>query len=360
MMRADSRHKPARSPVVLSGAAISMGEPGYVIAEAGVNHNGDPDMAAKLVEAAARAGAQAVKFQTFSATRLAIRHAPQAEYQRLGAPGDSGQQAMLRRLELPAESYDRLQQLSRRLGLLFLSSPFDEESADFLERLGVEAYKVPSGELTNLNFLAHLARKGRPLIISTGMANLGEVEAALAAVARNGNPPHVLLHCTSEYPCPPQDANLRAMATLASAFGMPVGFSDHSEGIELALAAVALGACIVEKHFTLDRSLPGPDHAASLEPEALAAMTAGIKRIRLALGSGRKCPSTEEMRNAVVVRKSWAARVPLAAGTLLTEEALVLRRPGTGLPSAALPWLLGRTVRVDIAADTLLDRSMLF
>jgi sialic acid synthase SpsE len=311
-----------------------------------------------LVAAAAAAGADAVKFQTFRADRLATAAAPKAAYQMVSAPDSGSQRQMLRQLELPETSYPRLLAACDRLGILFLSSPFDELSADFLDDLGVEAFKVPSGELTNLPYLAHLARKGKPLIVSTGMATLGEVESAIQAVEGAGPCGLALLHCTSQYPCPPQDVNLRAMDTLAAAFQYPVGFSDHTEGIAVALAAAARGACIVEKHFTLDRHLPGPDQATSLEPGELRDLVAGIRAVNAALGSKRKGPGEQERATAAVARKSIVARVDIAAGVHISAEVVVMRRPGTGLPASALPQVLGRRTRVPIAADSLLDWSM--
>jgi N-acetylneuraminate synthase/N,N'-diacetyllegionaminate synthase len=344
---------------VLGGRIVSMAASYcFVIAEAGVNHNGDPELAEQLITAAAAAGADAVKFQTFCADRLATASAPKADYQMDSARDSVSQRQMLRQLELPEASYPRLQKACERHGLLFLSSPFDEESADFLAGLGVEAFKVPSGELTNLPFLAHLARKGKPLIVSTGMADLGEIEAAVRVIEAEGSPDFALLHCTSEYPCPAEDVNLRAMATLSKAFQRPVGFSDHTEGIAIALAAAALGACMVEKHFTLDRHLPGPDHAASLEPDELRALVSGIRKVNAAMGCGRKRPHGGEAATARVVRKSIVARTDIAAGAIVRSEMVALRRPGTGLPVSELPRVIGRRARAPIAADSLIAWSM--
>ncbi len=329
-----------------------------LIAEVGVNHNGDVELAGRLVAEAARAGAPVVKFQVFSAAQLASAQAPLADYQRRAGTGQN-QRAMLQDLELPGEAYARLRAECERLGVLFLASPFDEESADLLQAVGVPAYKVPSGELTNAPLLAHLARKGKPLIVSTGMATMAEIDMALQVIAGQGEIPVVLLQCTSRYPCPPEDVNLRAMGSLKTVFGTPVGFSDHTQGIEIALAAAALGACAVEKHFTLDRTLPGPDHAASMEPAELVQLAVGLDRVHRALGHAHKRPSAEERAMAAVARKSWVTVQAVAAGAELTEQHLTLRRPGTGLPPEALPHLLGRRSRHALPADTLLDWTML-
>ncbi len=350
----------------MSAPGISIGarrvgpdQPCFVIAEAGVNHNGDLELARRLVDAAAEAGADAVKFQTFSADRLATAAAPQADYQRRNTGIEESQRAMLHRLELTAEAHRELMARCRERGILFLSSPFDEDSADFLEELGVPAFKIPSGELTNVPFLAHVARKGRPLIVSTGMATLDEVRQAVETIRQAGSPPLALLHCVSSYPAQPADVNLRAMATLREAFAAPVGFSDHTDGVEIALAAVALGACIIEKHFTLDRNLPGPDHKASLEPAELTSLAAAIRRVEAALGDGVKRPAKCEADAARVARKSLVAARDLSAGSVLRREDLAIRRPGTGLPPSALARVVGMLAKEDIAAGTILTDPMM-
>jgi N-acetylneuraminate synthase/N,N'-diacetyllegionaminate synthase len=330
------------SGFAVAGRRIGPGASCLVIAEAGVNHNGDLALAHRLVDIAAEAGADAVKFQTFRTDRLVTADAPKAAYQEVATGGDESQRDMLRRLELSAEAHGELAAHCARRDLLFLSTPFEEESADFLERLGVPAFKVPSGELTNLPFLRHLATKGRPLIVSTGMATLEEVGAAVDAVRNAGAPPLALLHCVSAYPAVAADSNLRAMDTLARTFGVPVGWSDHTLGIEVALAAVALGAAILEKHFTLDRTLPGPDHRASLEPGELAALVTQVRRVESALGDGRKVPTAAETDTARVARKSLVAARDLAPGTRLGPDDVAVRRPGTGISPAHLDQVLGR------------------
>lgn len=339
--------------------AIGFESPCFIIAEAGVNHNGNVEMARRLVEVAAQAGADAVKFQTFKAERLVTLDAPKAEYQQQATADDESQYEMLRRLELSAEAHYELAAYCREQDIIFMSTPFDEESADFLSGLGVALFKIPSGEITNPFFLKHVAGKGKPLIISTGMAYLGEVEAAVHAVTEAGNSDFILLHCVSNYPAHPSEVNLRAMQTMQAAFGVPVGYSDHTPGTEIALAAVALGACVIEKHFTLDRNLPGPDHRASLEPKELTAMVRGIRAVETALGHGRKEPTPSEIKIAAVARKSLIARQNIPAGTVLTEELIGVKRPGTGLPPTMQPYLVGRKTKYAIPAGTLLTLEML-
>lgn len=326
----------------------------FVIAEAGVNHNGDMDLAHRLIDAAAQAGAHAVKFQTFRADRLASAQAPKAAYQQAATGMAESQLDMLRRLELDEAQHVELMRHCAGSGILFLSTPFDEDCADLLARLGVEAMKTPSGELTNQPYLAHVARLGLPMIVSTGMADLAEVTQAVATIEAAGAPPLCLLHCVSAYPAPPEDVNLRAMDTLARCFGVPVGFSDHTQGIAIPLAAAALGARVIEKHLTLDRSLPGPDHQASLEPAELAAMMDGIRAVLAALGDGRKRPAAREAEVAAVARKSLVLARALPAGAVLCPADLAAKRPGTGIPPGRAAELVGRKLRRPLAADHLL------
>jgi N,N'-diacetyllegionaminate synthase len=323
----------------------------FIIAEAGVNHNGSLDLALQLVDAAKAAGADAVKFQTFRADLLATRSAHKAPYQERTTEDTESQFEMLQRLELDAKAHLYLIDHCRRTGIQFLSSPFDSESADLLDAMHILMYKVPSGEITNLPFLEHLARKGRPLILSTGMSTLGEVEEAVNVLQAAGAQKLTLLHCVTEYPAPYAEVNLRAMQTLKSAFGLPVGYSDHTSGIEIAIAAVALGAEVIEKHFTLDRSLPGPDHAASLEPIELQQMIAAIRNVEVALGNGIKAPAPCEMPNLQVARKSVVAARSLPLGHQLEAEDLDIKRPGNGLAPKVLPALIGRTLRSAVAKD---------
>lgn len=353
---------PTRSspnPLRIGDRCVGSGEPCFIIAEAGVNHNGDPDAARQLVDAAVAAGADAVKFQTFRAERLAQLDAPKAEYQHHGTEHGETQYEMLKGLELSEEHQQELVAHCERSGILFLSSPFDEQSAEFLAELSIPALKIPSGELTNLSYLAHLAQLERPLIVSTGMARMNEVRAAVDVLEANGNPPYALLHCISDYPTAPEDVNLRAMATLECEFGVPVGFSDHTLGNVIAVAAVALGACIVEKHLTLDHTLPGPDHSFSSEPDEFRELVRGIRAVDVALGHGRKEPAASEAKIAQVVRKSVIALRPIPQGVVLDADMLSVRRPGTGLPPAMMRELVGRRTLVSIEKGTLLRLDML-
>ena len=323
----------------------------YIIAEAGVNHNGSVDLALQLVEAAKDGGADAVKFQTFRADRIATRSAVKAHYQKRQTGDAESHFKMLQRLELNVEAHRRIMDHCRQIGIEFLSSPFDEESVDLLDALGVSQFKVPSGEVTNLPLLQHIAGKNRPVILSTGMSTLGEVEEAVLALHAAGTASITLLHCVTEYPAPYGEINLRAMQTLRAAFGLPVGYSDHSEGIEIAIAAVAMGAQVIEKHFTIDRSLPGPDHAASLEPAELKQMVSAIRNVELALGNGIKVPAPCEIPNISVARKSLIAAHTLPAGHRLRTEDLTIKRPGTGISPKFLQVLVGHTLQTSVKED---------
>ncbi len=342
----------------IAGHRIGDGHPVFVIAEAGVNHNGSVEMAKRLIDVAAEARANAVKFQTFRAESLATDEAPKAEYQKRTTGAGESQLAMLRRLQLGFDQFRKLAEYAAARGVLFLSTPFDEESADFLDSIGMPAFKVASGEITNLLLLEHIARKRKPVIISTGMATLGEVEAALAITRAAGARDIAILHCVSNYPANAGDVNLRAMDTMKRAFALPVGYSDHTMGIDISLAAVALGACVIEKHFTLDRTLSGPDHAASLEPAELRAMISGIRSVESALGNGIKRPASSEAATAVVARRSLVAARDISEGETVTAEMITLRRPGTGLMPALRPYVIGRVARVPVRRGQLLSLDM--
>lgn len=333
---------------------IGDAHPCFVIAEAGVNHNGQLDMALRLVDAAAAAGADAVKFQTFTADALVTRDAEKAAYQH-AADASASQHEMLAALELSVDDYRTVRDHCEARGVMFLSTPFDEASADALAALDVPAFKVSSGDLTNTPLLAHLSRFGMPLVLSTGMATLDEIRTAVAAV----NVPVALLHCVSCYPAAPADVNLRAMDAMAREFAVPIGYSDHTLGVAVALAAVARGAAILEKHFTLDRNLPGPDHRASLEPSEFAALMTGVRVVESALGHGRKEPAEAEQDTARVARRSLVAAIDIPEGAVITEEAIAVKRPGTGLSPSLKATLVGRTARRPISADTLLSLDML-
>lgn len=340
--------------ISVAGRAIGAGARCFVIAEAGVNHDGEVETAHKLVDAAADAGADAVKFQTFDPETLAAAAAPKAEYQ-LRDNRNETQLEMLTRLALPRDAYRGLSEHAQARGLVFLSSPFDEGSADVLEALDVAAFKIPSGELTNPAFLAHVARKTRPMLVSTGMSTLAEVREAVDTIHANGAPPLALFHCVSSYPALATDANLRAMETLRRAIGVPVGWSDHTEGIDVAIAAAALGAELLEKHLTLDRNTPGPDHRASIEPAELKALVRGVRNAQAALGTGEKMPAKAERAISDVSRKSLHWRASLPPGTRVRLEHLIALRPGTGLPPSLAPSLVGKVLSVEVAERTLVD-----
>ena len=334
----------------------------YIIAEAGVNHNGSEDMAFQLIDSAIEAGADAVKFQTFKADRLVTPSARKAAYQQARTEGDD-QFSMLKALELSDSAHRRLADYCAGKGIEFLSTPFDEQAAEFLIELGCHRLKVPSGELTNLPFLRFLASKGLPLIVSTGMADLEEVAEALSVInnerKKRGDAAPLseavtLLHCTSNYPTPLRDVNLRAMQTLSRSFGLPVGYSDHTDGISVAPVARALGASVFEKHFTLDRSLPGPDHAASLEPEELARLVQSIRDVDVMLGSSEKRPTPDELEVRVAARRSITLSREMVAGETLTADALTLKRPGDGIAPRELDQVVGRRLcRKLVAGATL-------
>ena len=347
------------STVRLGSATIGPGHPCFVIAEAGVNHNGDPALAHRLVDGAAAAGADAVKFQTFDPEQVVAAGAPKAAYQIATTGSGESQLEMLRRLALPRETLEPLAAHARDKGLLFLSTPFDTVSADFLDGLGLPGFKVPSGEVTNLPFLAYLARKGKPMLVSTGMSTLEEVATAVAVVRTSGDPPLALFHCVTNYPAAPADCNLRAIETMRRVFGVPVGWSDHTEGLYPSIAAVAAGASLLEKHFTLDRTLPGPDHRASLEPGELTQLVAAVRETEATLGDGIKRPAPSEASNARLVRRSVHAARPLPAGHVLALPDLVALRPGSGLPPSTIGRLVGRSLRVELARGEMLREEHL-
>ncbi|SDF21066.1 N-acetylneuraminate synthase [Desulfovibrio legallii] len=329
-----------------------------IIAEAGVNHNGSVDLALRLVDAAVAAGADVVKFQTFHAASLASRSAPKAQYQQISTEGGASQIAMLRKLELSKEDHRRIQAYCTRQNISFLSTPFDVPSIDFLTSLGMSTFKIPSGEITNLPYLRKIGRLGKNIILSTGMSTLAEVAAALHILESAGTLRSriTLLHCTTQYPAPPESVNLRAMLTLRDAFpGIAgTGYSDHTQGIEIPLAAATLGATVIEKHFTLDRTMEGPDHKASLEPQELRAMVAGIRRVESALGDGVKAPAQAELPNIVVARKSLVAMRSIKKGEKFSEENITAKRPGNGISPMRWDEFIGKVASRDYNEDDLL------
>lgn len=329
-----------------------------LIAEAGVNHDGDLEVAKALVRAAARAGADLVKFQTFAADRLTTARAPKAQYQLTSTAPDESQQDMIRRLELSRSDHLALIEECRREGIGFFSTGFDLESMAMLMELGMDRIKVPSGELTNLPYLRYVATQRVPVILSTGMADLGDVEAAVSTMLAGGlaRSDLTILHCNTGYPTPMEDVNLGAMVNMGRAFAVSYGYSDHTLGIELPIAAVAMGATVIEKHFTLDRSRPGPDHKASLEPDELRAMVAAIRNVELAMdGDGVKRPSRSEAANRPIARKSIVARVAIPAGAVFSERNLTTKRPGTGISPMRWDEVVGRRAPRDFAADELIE-----
>lgn len=353
----------------------------YIIAEAGVNHNGSLNLALKLVDVATEAGVDAVKFQTFKADRLVSGTAPKAEYQKTTTEATESQYEMLKRLELDEDAHRQIQAYCRKRRIQFLSTPFDMESVDLLATtLDLPLLKLSSGEITNAPLLLKAARSGKPIILSTGMATLGDIEIALCVLAfgytNHDNSPDeaafraayaspngqsalrervTLLHCTTEYPAPFADINLRAMQTLSTAFGLAVGFSDHTEGIAVPVAAAALGATVVEKHFTLDKTLSGPDHKASLEPDELKKMVTAIRQVEQALGSFRKHPAPSEIGNAAVARKSIVAARTIRAGEPFSEQNLCVKRPGTGISPLRYWEMLGRSANRDYVPDEVVE-----
>ncbi len=322
-----------------------------------MNHNGDLGLAKKLIDAAVVAGADAVKFQTFKADRLVAHDAPMAAYQRRNTRAEESQHEMLKRLELDEEQFRLLHAHCQNQGIDFLSSPFDLEGVDFLAALGLEVFKIPSGEITNLPYLRKIGRLQKSVLLSTGMADLEEVRFALDTLMEAGAAKRkiTVLQCNTEYPTPMEDVNLKAMRTMAETFGVEVGYSDHTEGIEVAIAAVSLGATVVEKHFTLSRNLPGPDHRASLEPDALQAMIAAIRNVEQALGNGIKRPSRSELPNRLVARKSIVAAREIEKGELFTENNLTVKRPGTGLSPRRWDEALGRVALRNYAANEFIE-----
>ncbi len=328
-----------------------------IIAEAGVNHNGDMQMAHQLIDAAAEAGADLVKFQTFRADRLVTTSARKATYQMVTTAADESQHEMIRRLELNDAMHDELIAHCHQRKIEFFSTAFDLESLDYLMGLGMPRIKVPSGEITNLPYLRKVGGFGKEVILSTGMSNLGEIEAAIDALEKAGTSREwiIVLHCNTEYPVPMPEVNLRAMRSIGEAFGVKVGFSDHTEGIEIAIAAVALGATVIEKHFTLDRNLPGPDHQASLEPGELKAMISAIRNVEIALGDGIKRPSGSELRNRPIARKSLVSARRIAKGEFFSEANVTAKRPGTGISPMRMQEIIGRKASRDFDADELIE-----
>lgn len=328
----------------------------FIIAEAGVNHNGSLEIAKKLIDAASDAGADAVKFQTFKADKLVSKKAQKAEYQKETTDSAESQYDMIKKLELDKIAHHELISYCKIKNILFLSTPFDHESIALLHCLEMPIFKIPSGEITNLPYLRLIGSLKKEVILSTGMANLDEIKDALDVLIKAGTPKEriTVLHATTEYPCPIEDVNLKAMQTIADAFSLRVGYSDHTKGIEVSIAAVALGAAVIEKHFTLDRSMEGPDHKASLEPEELNAMVKAIRNIERALGDGIKKPSKSEAKNMPIARKSIVASKTIHIGEVLSSDNIAIKRPGNGISPMRWDEVLGTIASKNYDEDELI------
>ena len=330
-----------------------------VIAEAGVNHNGSIEIAKQLVDKAAEAGADFIKFQTFKSEKLVSKYARQADYQRrnIGKESDDSQLSMLKKLELSEEDHLELMDYCQKKGIKFFSTAFDLESIDYLHSLNLGLWKIPSGEITNYPYIKKIAGYGEPVILSTGMCELSDIKAAYKVLANNGirKEQITILHCNTEYPTPYEDVNLRAMTALKDEFEVEVGYSDHTKGIEVPIAAVALGATVIEKHFTLDRNMEGPDHKASLEPDELNAMVSAIRHIEQALGSGHKTVSKSERKNITIARKSIVAACDIKAGEIFTEENLTVKRPGTGISPMRWEEVIGTKAIRDFEEEEIIE-----
>jgi N,N'-diacetyllegionaminate synthase len=328
----------------------------FIIAEAGVNHNGSLELAKALIDVAADANADAVKFQTFKADKLVSKTAPKAQYQKQTTDATEMQYEMLKKLELDEAAHHELIAYCKTKDILFLSTPFDHESIDLLNRLGMNIFKIPSGEITNLPYLRHIGSLCKEVILSSGMADLGEIEDALDVLIASGTLKEqiTVLHATTEYPCPIEDVNLLAMQTITGAFRIKTGYSDHTNGIEVPIAAAAMGAIVIEKHFTLDKTMDGPDHKASLEPDELRAMVSAIRNIEKALGNGVKKPSPSEIKNMSVARKSIVAAHPIQAGEIFTEINLTIKRPGNGISPMKFDEIIGTVALKNYREDELI------
>jgi len=328
----------------------------FIIAEAGVNHNGSIDLAKKLVDVASEAGADAIKFQTFKAKNLATKNAIKAKYQDINTDNKDSQYDMLKKLELSEEMHDELIEYCKSKNLTFLSSPFDHDSIDLLDSLGLKIFKIPSGEITNLPYLQHLGKLNKKIILSTGMSNIEEIEKALYILTQSGTKKDniTVLHANTEYPTPMEDVNLRAMLTIGNKFDISFGYSDHTIGIEISIAAVAIGARCIEKHITLDRGMEGPDHKSSIEPDELSHMVSAIRNIEKALGSDIKQPSKSELLNIKIVRKSIVAKIPIKKGDLLSEKNLTVKRPGNGISPMKWDEIIGTKAIKDYKEEDLI------
>lgn len=329
----------------------------FIIAEAGINHNGSIELAKKIIDKAKNIGVDAIKFQTFKTEKIVTKKAEKAEYQKINSKKTS-QYYMLKKLELNPNEFKEIARYTKKKGLIFLSSPFDQDSVDLLEKIGTPAYKVPSGEINNYPLLKYIAKKQKTIILSTGMSTLCEIEKAIKEIEKY-NENIILMHCITSYPAKKEEINLNVIKTLKTAFKKPVGFSDHTLGFEMSIAAVALGSCIIEKHFTLDKNLPGPDHKASLEPEEFSEMVKSIRNVEKGMGNGIKKPTTDEIKIKKKVRKSIVAKKDINEGTVLTWEMLDIKRPGNGIQPKYIKELIGKKLIKNIKKDDIIKWNQL-
>lgn len=327
----------------------------YIIAEAGVNHNGDLNLAKEMVDCAKEAGADCIKFQTFKSENLVSKFAEKANYQKRQTQSNESQLEMLKKLELSYNDFLELNDFCKSKNIDFLSTAFDLDSIEFLSKLDMKKWKIPSGEVTNLPYLIRVAKQKKPIILSTGMCTMKEIKDALDVLYRNGAKDITILHCTTEYPAPFKEVNLNAMKTLEKQFKLPVGYSDHTVGIEIPIAAVALGAIVIEKHFTLNRNMEGPDHKASLEPDELRDMVKAIRNVEVAMGNGQKIPTPSEEENKIIARKSIVAKCYIRKGETFTEQNITIKRPGNGISPMKWFEVLGKQAKRDFQEDELIE-----
>lgn len=347
-----------KKDLYIDNIPVGPSHPVFIIAEAGVNHNGNIDLAKRLVLDAKRAGADCVKFQTFKADRVAVRDAPKADYQLSVTDPNESQLKMLRRLELNEDEFQKLFDLCKEIGIIFMSTPYSTEDVDFLDNLGVAAFKLASIHITEHRFLQYVSQKGKPMIISTGMATLAEIDEAVSAIIETGNKQILLMQCISEYPAPIEDVNLRAMLCMRDIFNISVGYSDHSQSLTPAIVATGLGASVIERHFTIDKGLSGPDHACSSDPKEFSLLIRQIREAEKCLGSGIKGPTENEEKNKVSMRRSIVTKTDIQKGAMLSWANLTLKRPAVGISAANGHLLIGRSASQDISADTIITLDM--
>lgn len=341
--------------IQIKSKKINQESPVFIIAEIGVNHNGDRKLAIELIEKAKQAGADCVKFQTFKADQVVLKDAPKAAYQLKTTSPSESQIQMLKKLELSFDDYRQIIEKCNHLDIIFMSTPYNYPDVDFLETLDVPAFKIASGQIIEHTFLEYIAKKGKPIFLSTGMATLSEVDDAVKTILKTGNKDLILFQCTTNYPSRLEDANLLAMKTMKRCFQLPIGYSDHTQGYTASIASVALGARVIEKHFTLDKALPGPDHSTSANPEEFKELVGFIRETELVLGNGIKQPSEIEIVNAIGMRRSIVARVQINKGEVLSREMLTFKRPSTGINPSLIQQMLGRKARRNIDQDEMLD-----